>query len=215
MDNNLFSERLKEARLTAKLKQTELAKISGVTAATISAYECADGNKGKNPSLDNALKLAQALNVSLDWLCGTTISNDRVQISDFLRILVKLDNAGYGIALDNVDLYTLPYKEILPKASEIYTLDDYLEMQQICDETEADYSFPNISVTFNHHLITDFLTEWAKLRELHRVRTIDDNLYNLWLNQQYQKIDSTQKANEDFYEFLSSNKEGSDENGND
>ena len=102
MDNNLFSERLKEARLTAKLKQTELAKLSGVTAATISAYERADDGKGKNPSLENALKLAQALNVSLDWLCGTTVSNERVQVSDFLKMLVKLDKGGIPLALMSV-----------------------------------------------------------------------------------------------------------------
>ena len=52
------------------MTQTHLGRISGVTAATISAYESADGSKGKNPSLENALKLATALNVSLDWLCG-------------------------------------------------------------------------------------------------------------------------------------------------
>ena len=202
MDNNLLSERLKEARLTAKLKQTELAKLSGVTAATISAYERADDGKGKNPSLENALKLAQALNVSLDWLCGTTVSNERVQVSDFLKMLVKLDKGGIPLALDNVDLWEEKCKTILPRARDTYTIDDYLEMQSICDDLHEEYSFPNIAVTFNHSIITNFLTEWTKLRDLFNSRTIDEELYDLWLNQQYTKADIRQKENENFYNDL-------------
>ena len=70
MDMLLFSKRLKDARETAKLKQSELAKKSGVTSATISAYENIKNGKTTNPSLENICKLAGTLNVSLDWLCG-------------------------------------------------------------------------------------------------------------------------------------------------
>ncbi len=179
MNNNLFSERLKEARLTAKLKQTELAKISGVTAATISAYECADGNKGKNPSLENALKLAQALNVSLDWLCGTTVSNERVQISDFLRMLVKIDDMFYvQIALDEIDFDT--------------DIDKYLS-NAFAMLYKRNGTPPNIAITFGNDLIVQFLTEWKKMRELYKHNTIDENLYNLWLTQHFQKFDEEQK----------------------
>lgn len=66
----IFARRLRKARERAKLRQCDLSEKAGVTAATISAYESYDGSKGKRPSLDNALKLATALNVSLDWLCG-------------------------------------------------------------------------------------------------------------------------------------------------
>lgn len=67
----IFAERMKQARTGAGMKQNELAKAVGVTPATISAYEKAstDGN-GKNPTLENAQKIAKALGVSLDWICG-------------------------------------------------------------------------------------------------------------------------------------------------
>lgn len=215
MDNNLFSERLKEARLNAKLKQTELAKLSGVTAATISAYERADDGKGKNPSLENAVKLAQALSVSLDWLCGLAVSREQVQISDFLKMLVKLDKGGISLALDKVDLWQGDYRKLLPRAADIYTEEDYLEMQSICDDLQEKYGFPNISVTFNHRIITDFLTEWTKLRDLYKGKTIGEELYDLWLNQQYKKADLRQKQEEHFYYTITHIDEEGESNGND
>ena len=60
-----FASRLREARLAANLQQTELSEKSGVNRKTISYYEVS----GKSPSMDNAMALAKALNVSLAWLC--------------------------------------------------------------------------------------------------------------------------------------------------
>lgn len=76
--NNIFAKRLKEARLRAGLKQSDLAEKAGITAASISAYESADGTKGKNPSLENAKAIAGVLGISLDWLCGLIDSNSDV-----------------------------------------------------------------------------------------------------------------------------------------
>lgn len=69
-DRNILADRLKIARTNKGFTQKELSKKSGVTSATISAYESTCNNKGCNPSITNAIKLANALNVSLDWLCG-------------------------------------------------------------------------------------------------------------------------------------------------
>lgn len=66
MDLKIFSERLTETRQAAKLNYKELSKKSGVTSTAISYYE-----KGtKAPTLESAAKIAVALGVSLDWLCG-------------------------------------------------------------------------------------------------------------------------------------------------
>lgn len=67
---NLFAERLKEARLRANMNMADLAKKTGLTASAISSYETTDEAKNKAPSLPNAMKLAQALGVSLEWLSG-------------------------------------------------------------------------------------------------------------------------------------------------
>ena len=64
--NQLLGDNLFEARKKAKLSQEQLAGIVNVSTSTISAYE----NGAKNPSLNNIIKIAHALNVSLDKLCG-------------------------------------------------------------------------------------------------------------------------------------------------
>lgn len=84
MDISVFSERLTQARQKKKLNFKELSKISGITATAISYYE-----KGtKVPQLDSASKLAVALGVSLDWLCG--IENDVTNSNDNVSILNSL-----------------------------------------------------------------------------------------------------------------------------
>ena len=78
-DLSIFAERLKEARIQRDMKQNELAKAIGVSAQTISMYEKSEKDgKGKNPTLENALAIAEKLNVSLDWLCGKDYVEEQI-----------------------------------------------------------------------------------------------------------------------------------------
>ena len=64
----LFGERLLEVRKKKKLSQGQVAKAIGVHAPVIGRYE-----RGEvKPSVDVAIKLAEALSVSLDFLVGNT-----------------------------------------------------------------------------------------------------------------------------------------------
>lgn len=60
-----FRENLKEAMFLKNIKTTELADTTGINAGTISSYL---KTKGSMPPADKALKLAQALDVSVDFL---------------------------------------------------------------------------------------------------------------------------------------------------
>lgn len=60
----LFGKRLKKLRKEAGITQKELADKIGVNRATIAGYE----TKGKEPSYDTLIKIARALNCSLDVL---------------------------------------------------------------------------------------------------------------------------------------------------
>ena len=66
-----FPKRLREKREELGLTQTKLAEMAKVATQTISAYERIGDGKGKTPSLENAIVLANQLGVSLDWLCGS------------------------------------------------------------------------------------------------------------------------------------------------
>ena len=66
MDIKKFSERLSLCMRQHGLNGVELSTLSGVTAATISRYL----NGLRMPTVDNIILLADALDVSVDYLLG-------------------------------------------------------------------------------------------------------------------------------------------------
>lgn len=66
--NNVFGTRLKQRRLSKGISRPMLTTMTGVATNTIHGIE-----NGKNmPMLYNAMLLAEALDVSLDWMVGRT-----------------------------------------------------------------------------------------------------------------------------------------------
>ncbi|EZH71289.1 hypothetical protein ATO12_11035 [Aquimarina atlantica] len=63
-----FAERLQELRKKNKFSQEELAKQVDIHVNVLGRYERGDSN----PSIETATKLADSLNVSLDFLVGKT-----------------------------------------------------------------------------------------------------------------------------------------------
>ena len=83
-----FAGRLKELRKQAHLTQVELAKRLGIGQ---SSY--ADWERGKkNPTQENLVKLAQILNVSVDYLVGST--EDKEDRLDNIEILFRMNSKG-------------------------------------------------------------------------------------------------------------------------
>ena len=64
--NEVFSKRIAEAVKKSKMSYSDLAKSADVSVNTIS--NCASGLC--NPSINNVIKIARALDISLDYLCG-------------------------------------------------------------------------------------------------------------------------------------------------
>lgn len=60
----MFGKRLKKARENLGLSQYELADLAGVRVVTIWKYE----QRQQDPKLSTAMRIAEALGVSLDWL---------------------------------------------------------------------------------------------------------------------------------------------------
>lgn len=83
-----FAERLKELRKQAHLTQVELAKRLGIGQ---SSY--ADWERGKKkPTQDNLVKIAQVLNVSVDYLVGN--SEERIDELDNIELLFRMNSKG-------------------------------------------------------------------------------------------------------------------------
>lgn len=62
----IFGERLCAVMKHDGISSAKLSEITGITQPTLSRYR----TKVLNPSLDKAVAIARALDVSLDWLCG-------------------------------------------------------------------------------------------------------------------------------------------------
>lgn len=101
---SIFSKRLRETRIKKGMTQKQLADKVGATAATISAYESADENKRKSPTLEKLVQISEVLEVSLDWLCDNHKGETKKQnnesnrrdfpLSDLVAPLVPLIRCG-------------------------------------------------------------------------------------------------------------------------
>lgn len=131
-DLNLFGQRIKQLRQELGLSQRDFAEKISVTASALSAYE-----KGqKNPSVNVAINIAIAFNVSLDWLCGIKNIENKFETDQFtpfdliasLSSLVQLQNNGLLKSKDNKrpiqELIVVddPLQEFLYEAYQIGTL---------------------------------------------------------------------------------------------
>lgn len=145
-----FAERMKQARTAAGMKQNELAKAVGVTPATISAYEKASTEgTGKNPTLENAQKIARILGVSLDWICGNGQSTPD-DVTDFsMQDYLK----SIAIVLYEMSVETEYKKE--KKQAEIYIKNP--EMAFFCNQVQN-----LLAVYRNGTLTTDMYNDCIK-----------------------------------------------------
>lgn len=196
MDISIFSKRLRDTRREKNITQAQLAKMSGVTAATISAYESTDSKKGCNPSLENAAKLAEALSVSLDWLCGSVVNKDKVDTVDFLRMLVKMSE-NTGVSVDDVDIEDYQMSKIVTNACDLFSDEEYMMNDQYCENNNIDLSWHIPLVGFEKYYIRKFLSEWQKMKALYESNTIDESLYRLWLDKQFSDIEQKEKEEEE------------------
>lgn len=167
MELQIFADRLKELRQKLNITQKEFAEKIGITAAALSSYE----NNIKNPSIAVAKRIAEAFNVSIDWLCGLTDKktyNDDIETwGDIIHLLIKLDQKVF-ISLS-------------------------------IEYSHEDSNIPqDVSINILEPVIKEFIGEWEKMKKLHDAKTIDDDLYNLWIEKTIKKYNTFPNLNEEF-----------------
>ena len=88
---NIFAERLKYARETLRqLTQSDLASRAGLPSTSISHFENPTGTR--KPSFDNLRRLANALDVTTDYLLGRTDSPVGASVNEALYRNVQMLN---------------------------------------------------------------------------------------------------------------------------
>lgn len=83
-----FSERLKNLRKQAHLTQVEVAEKLGISQQAYASWE-----RGvKKPTQENLVKIAQVLNVSVDYLVGN--SEEKSDELDNIELLFRMNSKG-------------------------------------------------------------------------------------------------------------------------
>ena len=83
-----FSERLKELRKKANFTQVEVAEKLGISQPAYASWE-----RGvKKPTHENLVKIAQVLNVSVDYLVGN--SEEKSDELDNIELLFRMNSKG-------------------------------------------------------------------------------------------------------------------------
>lgn len=83
-----FSERLKDLRKQAGLTQVDVAEKLGISQPAYASWE-----RGvKKPTQENLVKIAQILNVSVDYLVGN--SEDKTDELDNIELLFRMNSKG-------------------------------------------------------------------------------------------------------------------------
>jgi transcriptional regulator with XRE-family HTH domain len=108
-DLNLMIERIKNLKKEKKLSNEELSKISGVPIGTLAKIL---GSETKDPQISNIIKIAEALEISADYLIFGESKN--TPSSDSFRLISMFDNLNkdgqkkvleYIVDLSEMDKY--------------------------------------------------------------------------------------------------------------
>ena len=86
-----FGEKVKEARLTLNLSQTELAQMTGISERSLYTYE----QLGTLPRKSNVRKLAEALHVSVSYLMDDEETDTQSNLDKDLFIASARESFGY------------------------------------------------------------------------------------------------------------------------
>ena len=164
-----FAKNLKRIREERGLKQTNLATKIKVTPQTISAYEKGSDEKGKNPTLEKAIDIADALGVSLDELCGRErkVETSVKTLGDVARLLC-----------DMWSWITVSFSE--QKITE-WGFDG---------DSGSSYETSVPTIIFNYGPLSKFLEDYSKLQKLRKDRTIDDQMFNDWVSLKIRDLDA-------------------------
>ena len=85
-----FSERLKKLRKDAGLTQVDVASKLGISQQAYASWE----RGAKKPTQDNLVKIAQVLNVSIDYLVGNSDKNLKEEELDNVELLFRMNSNG-------------------------------------------------------------------------------------------------------------------------
>ena len=109
-----FSERLKNLRKQAHLTQVDVAEKLGISQPAYASWE-----RGiKKPTQENLVKIAQILNVSIDYLVGNSDGNLKEDELDNVELLFRMNSNG--LTEEEKDIFKKELIEFMEKRKKAF-----------------------------------------------------------------------------------------------
>ena len=112
-----FSERLKKLRKQAQLTQVDVAEKLGISQPAYASWE--RGNK--KPTQENLVKIAQVLNVSVDYLVGN--SEEKIDELDNIELLFRMNSKG--LTEEEKEIFKKELIEFMEKRKSVFEKKDF------------------------------------------------------------------------------------------
>ena len=191
-----FCDNIKKIRDNNGLTQAQFASKLGLSTPTVAAWE----NGSKKPSFDVLIQIAKIFNVSLDWLCGISkLDNIKIETwADIIKLIAallsyehldvhaKIDKAVGTISFDRYlcDPSVFPAEAHCP-TNKYAVIDSFIGGLPIDEECPSDIEL----LTFTNP-IYQFIQEYQKMKALLSMDNDYSEIYNLWLEKQFEKYDN-------------------------
>lgn len=161
-----FAQAIKQKREEKGWTQAKLGQEIGVSSQTISAYEKNAFGKGKVPTLDNAILLAEKLEISIDALYGLEPQTTKIKsLADVLKLLEVLEEyVDCSMSVIEVDLPPEQWETV-------ETSYDFYE--EIKTETVT-------QILLDNSFLTSFFSKQGEVAQLYKKGTIPKDFYESW-----------------------------------
>ena len=112
-----FAERLKILRKQEKLTQVQIAEKLEISQQAYAAWE-----RGvKKPTQENLVKIAQVLNVSVDYLVGN--SEEKIDELDNIELLFRMNSKG--LTEEEKEIFKKELIEFMEKRKSVFEKKDF------------------------------------------------------------------------------------------
>lgn len=167
MDTKYF-QRIKEQRLAKGLTQKQLAEAASISPTSYIAYE--RGNK--TPPIDVAARIANCLEVSIDWLFGLETKNTSAEFKSMADVIEAFLPAA--LTFEHVKMY----QKDIPIAEDetVSEYDPYGEKYE--NETPCTHW---AVFEIRNTILANFFQSWAKLYALYIHGEIEGDMYTAWV----------------------------------
>ena len=113
-----FSERLKNLRKQAHLTQVDVANKLGISQPAYASWE-----RGiKKPTQENLVKISKVLNVSIDYLVGTSDEGVKEDELDNVELLFRMNSKG--LTEDEKEIFKKELIEFMEERKKLFCKDN-------------------------------------------------------------------------------------------